>query len=53
MRAVRVLVALIALMTPACQSTQMVQPQARLAVEALADAKSLEDVKYKLELTLN
>jgi hypothetical protein len=53
MRAVKVLVAVLALVTPACQSTQMVQPKAKLAVEAPAGVKTLDDVKYKLEVTLN
>lgn len=52
-RVLKVIVAVLALMTPACQSIQMVQPKARLAVEAPADMKSLDDVKYKLEVTLN
>ena len=53
MRALRLFVAFFALMTPACQSIQLPPPKARLAVEAPANAKTLDDVKYKLEVTLN
>ena len=53
MRALRVFVAIFALMTPACQSIQLPPPKAKFAVEAPANSKSLEDVKCKLEVTLN
>jgi len=53
MRAVKLFVAVLALMTPACQSTQMTPPKTKLAVEAPANSTSLADVKYKLEVTLN
>lgn len=51
MRYAYLLVALLAFTLPACQTSQIVQPKAKLCVEAPADHP--KDVSCKLEVSLN
>lgn len=50
MRAIKLLLALFVIVTPACQGVPAVQPKAKLAVEA---PKDFGEVTYKLEVSLN